>query len=314
MADDVWQWSSDDAIAGNFDGVWQLDLGFQGRRGIIAAYLIERGDGLVLIETGPTSTIANLRIGLDAAGFKESDIAHVLVTHIHLDHAGAAGVLARDNPGLTVHVHPFGLPHMVDPGKLVASATRIYGDQMDALWGEVVPIPEAQVRPYADSEQLEFGGELSVIFTPGHAWHHVAIHDLQTSSLFTGDVAGVRMPGQTYVCPPTPPPDLDPSAWSESIDRMQETRAARICLTHSGVFDDVDRHFNELRTNLARFIEIAELNNDLADLTALLVNQMQLDLGGSNGKVLSDYELATPSYMATLGLTRLIRKRNEPGA
>ncbi|CAN5696885.1 MBL fold metallo-hydrolase [soil metagenome] len=315
MAEDVGAWLPDHAIAGEFDGIWQLDLGFQGRRGIIAAYLIDRADDLLLIETGPASTIENLRTGLDAAGFSESDIAHVLVTHIHLDHAGAAGVLARENPGMTVHVHPFGVSHLVDPGKLVASAARIYGDQMDTLWGEILPIPPAQVRPFIDNEQLAFGGDLRVIFTPGHAWHHVAIHDQLTNSLFTGDVAGVRMSGQTYVCPPTPPPDLDPDAWSESIDRMQEARAGRICLTHFGVFEDVDSHFGELRSNLTRFVEIAEefrqSNVDKVDLTGALLEQMQRDLGIIDSEVLESYELATPSYMASLGLTRLIRKRNE---
>ncbi|MCC6790684.1 MAG: MBL fold metallo-hydrolase, partial [Thermomicrobiales bacterium] len=192
-------------------GTWLLDLGFQGRGGVVAAYLLVSRDELALIETGPSSTLSHLRAAVRQAGFDPARITRVLVTHIHLDHAGAAGVLARENPDLMVYMHPFGAPHLIDPSKLVASAGRIYGDQMEPLWGEVAPIPAGQVRALEDGESLRVAGrDLQVIFTPGHASHHVVYYDAHAGGAFAGDVGGVRIQGTGYNCPPVPPPDLDP--------------------------------------------------------------------------------------------------------
>jgi glyoxylase-like metal-dependent hydrolase (beta-lactamase superfamily II) len=205
---------------------------------------------------------------------------------------------------------------MIDPSKLAASAARIYGEQMDTLWGEIAPIPAKQIEAFEDESEIEVAGRrLRVIFTPGHAWHHVAISDTRSRSLFTGDVAGVRMPGTTYVCPPTPPPDLAPDAWLESIEKLRNLNANRLCLTHFGVFDDVDQHLAQVEPNLHQFVAIAE--RDLHEgaepdlLTTHLHQQIEADLDADDPDVLASYELATPSYMAAMGLTRYLKKREE---
>lgn len=299
------------------DGTWLLDLGFQGRTNqVVVAYLLASGDQVALIETGPTSTLPNLLAGIEAVGYDLGQVTDVLVSHIHLDHSGAAGVLARENPNLTVHVHPIGAPHLVDPSRLVASATRLYTDRMDALWGEVAPVPEDQVRPLADGETLAVAGRvLSAIFTPGHAAHHVAYWDPERSALFTGDVGGVRMPGTSYACPPGPPPELDPEAWALSVDRMQSLHAENIFLTHGGRFSDVESHLGQLMPNLEALRQIARnalLNGATnEELTELIHEHVAERLGDVDPEVLVDLEWATPSYLAALGFTRLLVKRGE---
>jgi glyoxylase-like metal-dependent hydrolase (beta-lactamase superfamily II) len=296
------------------DGLWIIDLGFQGRQGVIAAYLIAGNDEVALIETGPTSTLAALTGGINAAGFAVSDLTAVMPTHIHLDHAGAAGVLARDNANLTVYVHPFGAPHLVDPAKLIASATRIYGDQMGPLWGEIAPVPEPQVRPLADGETIFIAGRtLTALFTPGHANHHIAFWDAASGAVFTGDVGGIRMPGTDYVCAPTPPPELDPAAWVDSIAQLKNLNARRLLLTHYGAFDDVEAHLDQILPHLDDFVAIAEQSvtegGDQEELTRALHNRMAAELGDVSEDTLVNLEWATPSYMAALGLTRYLGKR-----
>jgi glyoxylase-like metal-dependent hydrolase (beta-lactamase superfamily II) len=294
-------------------GLWQLDLGFQGRGGVVAAYLLVSRSELALIETGPASTIEHLRRAVRAAGFPPERITRVLVTHIHLDHSGAAGVLARDNPDLIVSVHPVGRPHLIDPSRLVNSASRIYGDRMDPLWGEVAGIREEQVQALADGERLEVAGrQIDVVFTPGHASHHVVFHDSRGGTLFTGDTGGVRMPGTGYVCPPTPPPDLDPAAWLESVRTMRGLGARRICPTHFGSFDDAPEHLLQLERNIQPFVELGldALERGAAhdELTAMMHGEMAARLGDVPEGILTNLEWATPSYMAALGLMRLAKQ------
>ena len=298
------------------DGLWQLDLGFQDRSGVVAAYLLAGEDQLALIETGPSSGLPNLRAAVAQTGHELADLTHALVTHIHLDHAGAAGPLARDIPGLKVYVHPFGTPHLIDPSKLVVSAGRIYGDRMEPLWGEVCPIAIDQIHTLMDGEIIKVAGRrLLGAFTPGHAHHHVAYIDLADRLGFTGDVGGVRMQGTGYVAPPTPPPDLDRELWWQSIDRLQGFDLDRLYLTHFGEFRDVDRHLADLGRNLAEFLEIGTRALDAGiepdELTHQLHNRMALGLGDVHPGVLTNLEWATPSYMATLGLTRWHRKQRE---
>jgi glyoxylase-like metal-dependent hydrolase (beta-lactamase superfamily II) len=300
-------------------GFWQIDLGFQGRAGVIAAYLIA-GDGqLVLIETGPSSCLPNLMAGIALTGHDISELTHALVTHIHLDHAGAAGPLARANPNVVVGVHPFGAPHLIDPSKLVASATRIYGENLGPLWGEFAPIPESRVRSLVDGELLHLAGRrLLVVFTPGHAHHHVAYVDVAARYAFTGDVGGVRMQGTGYVCPPTPPPDLDPELWHGSIARLRDLNLERLYLTHFGEFRDVDRHLSDLGPNLDEFLEIGmtslDAGKDADELTGRLHERMARGVGVVDPGVMVNLEWATPSYMATLGLIRWRRKQLEAQA
>ncbi|MFL5762254.1 MAG: MBL fold metallo-hydrolase [Thermomicrobiales bacterium] len=296
------------------DGLWIIDLGFQDRHGVIAAYLLADGNEVVLVETGPSSTLPSLIRGINDAGFAVRDLMAAFVTHIHLDHAGAAGVLARENSDLAVYVHPFGAPHLVDPAKLIASATRIYGERMDALWGEIAPVPEPQVRPLADGETIAIAGRtLTAIFTPGHADHHIAYGDAAAGDVFTGDVGGIRMPSTAYVCAPTPPPELDPPAWAQSVARLQTLNARRLLLTHYGPFEDVAFHLAQVLPHLDDFLAIADAalarGADQEDLTGLLHDRMAVELGNVPAETLVNLEWATPSYMAALGLTRYITKR-----
>ena len=313
-----WVWQPDDVATRVDAGVWQIDLGFQGRRGVVAAYLLA-GDGeLALIETGPSSTLPALLDGIRAAGFSPERLTHLLVTHIHLDHAGAAGPLARDFPATRVYVHPFGAQHMIDPAKLLASATRIYGDQMVPLWGEVAPIAADRVVSLTDGDELRVAGRrLRIVFTPGHASHHVAYADADAGAAFTGDVGGIRMPGTSYVAAPTPPPDFDPDAWRASADRLRALDARRLYLTHFGAVDDASAHLDRLIPDLDALILIAEQSlaagEDQPTLTAKIHDHMSAGLGDVPPDLLTNLEWATPSYMAALGLTRYLTKVRRAG-
>lgn len=295
------------------DRFWQIDLRAQGLPNVIAAYLLAGDDELALIETGPSTTLPALREGIAAAGFSVGDLTDVLVTHIHLDHSGAAGVLSREAPGARFWVHPVGAPHLIDPAKLLVSAGRIYGDRMQELWGEVAPVPAGRVSALADGETLSVGGRvLSAIFTPGHASHHVVYWDTVSETVFTGDVGGVRMPGSDYVCPTTPPPELDPESWAASIERLRALSAKRLCLTHFGAFDDVESHLDQLAANLQVFLDLGEAAYQESVSQEILTGRIHTRMAeqlGDSGQFLDALELATPSYMAAMGLERWARKR-----
>ncbi|HQY30300.1 MAG TPA: MBL fold metallo-hydrolase, partial [Thermomicrobiales bacterium] len=280
-------------------GFWQIDIGFQGRSGVIATYLIEGPGELVLIETGPSSCLPQLRDGLAATGHSIADLTHILVTHIHLDHSGAAGPILRENPQAKVFAHPLGVPHLIDPSRLVASATRIYGDQMEPLWGEFCPIPESQVHALQNGEVIEAAGHrLQAIFTPGHAQHHVAYIDLASKFGFTGDVGGVRMQGTEYVCPPTPPPDLNREQWWESIRQLQSLDLQRLYLTHFGEFRDVERHLADLGPNLDQFLELGASAIDQGQendaISAILHERMANALGNVPAGIVFKLERPPP--------------------
>jgi len=295
------------------DGIWAIDLGFLGKRGVIAAYLVAADGELGLIETGPASTLPNLLAGIRAAGFAPEDIRQVLVTHIHLDHSGGAGVLARQFPELTVHVHPIGLPHLIDPSRLVGSAARLYGERMDELWGEVVPLPAERVVPMGDGESIAVAErQIVALDTPGHASHHLSFWDDMSGTVFTGDVGGVRIQGAGYVCPPTPPPDLDPDAWVTSVERLRALGARRCCPTHFGAFDDVERHLKHLIPNLDILrdlaAEVLAAGGDVDDLTARIHALYRAELGDASADDLDRLEAACPSYVAAPGLMRLLTR------
>ncbi len=290
-----------------------IDLLHLGRPRVIASYLLA-GDEPAIVDCGPSTCVAALEAGLTRRGLTVGDLRHLLLTHIHLDHAGAAGPLLRDYPRLRVGVHPVGAPHLADPNRLIASATRIYGDQMGPLWGEVVPIGPDRIDVLADGEALEVAGRRIVPwFTPGHASHHVAFVDEATGTIFTGDVGGVRIQGTAYVCPPTPPPDIDPAAWAQSVDTIRAAGARRLALTHFGVYEDVDRHLDALMPNLDAMIAAArdELAADgESDRLTLRIQAMErAALGRSDPDAFTRLELATPAYMAALGLRRLLKQR-----
>jgi glyoxylase-like metal-dependent hydrolase (beta-lactamase superfamily II) len=216
----------------------EIDVRHLGREHVICAYEM---DGLV-VDPGPASSVDAL---LDALG-GEGPRA-LLLTHIHLDHAGAAGVLTRAFPSMTVYVHERGAPHLIDPSGLLKSAKRLYGDDMDRLWGEVAPVPAERVHALAGGETVE---GMRVAYTPGHASHHVCYFNEDTGEAFVGDVGGVRMPGGTYTVIPTPPPDIDVEAWLRSLDEVAAMKPTTLCLTHFGRYDDVSEQLERVRTGL----------------------------------------------------------------
>ena len=288
-----------------------LDLKFQGRPHAIASYLIRHTEGAVLVESGPGSTLAGLRAGLASEGLSPRDVTHVLLTHIHLDHAGAAGWLARQ--GAQIYVHPVGAPHMLHPEKLISSATRIYGDRMESLWGEFLPVPEENLVVPQDEETIEIGTlRFTPIDTPGHAEHHYAY--LFEDICFSGDVGGVRIPGYPYLRVPMPPPELHLERWHESIARLRRLKFKIIAPTHFGMYSDVDWHLNEVIRGLdsaSRWLEeimpsdpsIEQMRQKYTDWIETEGKAMGLD-----EEVVRAYELANPLGMSADGLLRYWKK------
>jgi glyoxylase-like metal-dependent hydrolase (beta-lactamase superfamily II) len=299
--------------------IWAIDLGFQAWDKVIYAYLLAAPDELALIETGPTSTLPALFAGIQAAGFDPGTLRKILLTHIHLDHGGAAGAIVRNQPDIQVFVHPVGAPHLIDPSRLVSSAARLYTDRMDELWGEVVPVPAERVVPLTDGETLEAAGHvLSALFTPGHASHHVAYWDPDPGVLFTGDVGGVRMPGATYALPPAPPPALSPEEWAVSTERLRQAGARQLLLTHGGPFDDVNGHLEQLMPNLDAVEEICRTamlygaNDD--EVTALIQAHTEERIGPEAlaiPGIVERYGWAAPSFLSALGFRRLLTRRGD---
>ncbi|HVU79342.1 MAG TPA: MBL fold metallo-hydrolase [Gaiellaceae bacterium] len=225
-----------------------IDLHFGGAGHAIGVYLVETDDGPALFDCGPTSTLESLERGLAGHGLEVTDIRHLLLSHIHLDHAGAAGPLVRRHPGLTVWVSEIGRPHLVDPSRLERSARRLYGDLFDPLWGELAPVPEENVR-VAEGDVLGW----HAFPTPGHAVHHVSYE--RDGTVLAGDAAGVRMPGASYVLPVSPPPDLDVEAWHETAAAIRARDPQRLALIHFGVHEDVETHLDRLEAELDRWAE-----------------------------------------------------------
>ena len=238
-------------------GIDYVDLEFLGQPGIIATAVLHGASGAALIDPGPSTTLPSLREGLARKGLSIADVRHVLLTHIHLDHAGAAGALVNENPAIEVCVHEHGAPHMSDPSRLIASATRLYGDDMGRLWGDFLPVPRSNLRALEGGETLTVGGrELRVAYTPGHAVHHVSYFDPASRVAFVGDTAGIRRGTSGFVMPPAPPPDIDLEAWRESEDRILAWDPDTLFLTHFGPFHGPRLQFQQLRENLEAWSRI----------------------------------------------------------
>jgi glyoxylase-like metal-dependent hydrolase (beta-lactamase superfamily II) len=237
-------------------GLSWIDLLFRERRYTIAAGIAQSPGGTAIVDPGPTSCLGTLDLGLQQHGVRWDDVRHILLTHIHLDHAGAAGTIVRAHPHITVLVHEFGAPHMIQPGRLLESAQRVFGDQMDTLWGEFAPVPKENIVSLRGGEQIEAGGRVfHVAYTPGHASHHVSYFDASTGVAFVGDVAGVSI-GHSYVLPPTPPPDIDIEGWKESVDRILAWSPSTLFLTHFGAVTRVRPHLAELLDNLGAAADV----------------------------------------------------------
>ena len=247
-------------------GLDYVDLGFLGMPGIIATVVIQGAGGVALVDPGPSATLQHLREALKRKGISIADVSQVLLTHIHLDHAGAAGTLVKENPSIEVFVHERGAPHMIDPSRLLASATRLYGADMNRLWGDFLPVPASQVRVLSGGERIVVAGrELQVAHTPGHAVHHVSYFDPSSRIAFVGDTAGIRRGAGAYVMPPTPPPDIDLEAWRESEKRILAWDPDTLFLTHFGPYHGARLHFQELMDRMAAWSAI--VRRLLADRT-----------------------------------------------
>ncbi len=232
-----------------------IDLQFRGSPRVIATALINGPGGLTLIDPGPTSCLPALEAGLRDRGLTLRDVRTLLLTHIHLDHAGAAGTIVERVPGIRVYVHERGAPHMIDPEKLLASVTRLYGDQMDTLWGAFLPVPASQVTVLTGGERLDISGtSMRVAYTPGHAKHHVSFLDERAGMAYVGDTAGIRITGD-YLLAPTPPPDIDIEAWQSSLDVIDAWQPVSLFLTHFGPVTPARAHLARFRTTLTAMAE-----------------------------------------------------------
>jgi glyoxylase-like metal-dependent hydrolase (beta-lactamase superfamily II) len=289
-----------------------LDLNFQGTAETIAAYLVEGPDRAVLVETGPGSTLPVLRERLAEHGFQPADIRQVIVTHIHFDHAGAAGWWAQQ--GATVYVHHFGARHLINPEKLLASATRIYGDDMERLWGEILPAPAANVVELHDGDTIEAGGLLfTAVETPGHARHH---HLIQLGDIaFTGDIAGIRLGKRPFLDIPAPPPEFDLEAWQESLVKVAGYRLKTIYPTHFGAITNVAEHLagiQALVTDAATFVRRAmEAGMGREELVVAYAawNRGRAQAAGLSVESIQKYETANPLYMSVDGMMRYWQKK-----
>jgi glyoxylase-like metal-dependent hydrolase (beta-lactamase superfamily II) len=278
-----------------------IDLHHQGADRVIGAYLLETDDGPALFECGPSSCLDALKAGLSERGVAPQDIRHLLLSHIHLDHAGAAGVLVREHPQLQVHVSEIGAPHLVDPERLERSARRLYGDTFDSLWGELAPIPEENVRVVGDRVV-----GLECFRSPGHASHHVCYLD-RDGTLYAGDAAGVRIEPYRGVIPPTPPPEFDPDGWERTIAEIERRRPARLALVHFGVAEDVDRHLGELRRRLADWV--ARVGDGVSEEE--FAESARGDLREDGETDAWAYERAMPFWQSYAGLKRYWQKQRE---
>ena len=276
-----------------------IDLLHLGER-VVGAYLVETDDGIALFDCGPSSCIGALKAGLADHGLQLTDLRHLLLSHVHLDHAGAAGTLVREHPALRVHVSEIGAPHVVDPSRLERSARRLFGDAFDTLWGELAPVPEANVEVVGDSVL-----GLACFPSPGHASHHVCyLH--ADGMLYAGDAVGVRIQPGRYVLPVSPPPDADVEGWFRTFEEIERRQPERLALIHFGVADSPSEHLALVREELTKWAERVE-RLDEADWLAAARRDLEAAVGAEADR----WEQAAPLWQSYAGLKRYWDKRRE---
>ncbi|HKF14444.1 MAG TPA: MBL fold metallo-hydrolase [Gaiellaceae bacterium] len=274
-----------------------IDLHHLGAERVIGCYLLETDDGPALFDCGPSSDLPALERGLAERGLAVEDLRHLILSHIHLDHAGAAGILVRKHSRLQVHVSEIGAPHVVDPSRLERSARRLYGEAFDDLWGELAPVPEENVH-VVGAETLG----LETFPTPGHASHHVAYLD-SDGILYAGDAAGVRIQPDDYVSPPTPPPEFDAEAWDQTIDELLRRRPTHLALIHFGIAADPAAHLAQLRERLHTWTAWVRDGTDESEFLAKAESEREqssrhADIG----------EKAMPLWQCYAGIRRYVDK------
>lgn len=297
-----------------------LDVNWVGRPHSIAAALLESDGHCVIIDPGPESTYATLRERLESRGLSVARLDAVLLTHIHLDHAGASGSLVRDNPRLTVYVHELGAPHMIDPSRLLASAARLWPDTLPELFGDTLPVPKENLRILQSGETLNFGSrKLEVAYTPGHASHHVSYFDAAESVAFVGDTTGIRIDNGPYILPATPPPDINLETWDGSFAEILARRPSRLFLTHFGYAENPAEHIDQFRQRLHRWAELAgeclQSASNESEAKSAFVTHAQREMQDPLGPAEAEHHSFTAGLdLSFLGLARYLRKRAEAAA
>jgi glyoxylase-like metal-dependent hydrolase (beta-lactamase superfamily II) len=277
-----------------------IDLRHRGAERVIGCYVVDTEDGPALFDCGPSTCVDALKDGLSERGLALTDVRHLLLSHIHLDHAGAAGVLVREHPGLQVHVSEIGAPHLVEPSRLEASARRLYGDLFNTLWGELAPVPEANIHVVGDRVL-----GLECFPSPGHASHHV-VYLGDDGTAYCGDAAGVRIQPHRLVLPPTPPPELDPDGWHRTIRELERREPQHLALIHFGVAEDVRVHLAALRSRLDYWVELVGKGASQDDFIA----EAKHELHKEHRDVLDEYDRAMPLWQSYAGLKRYWERRD----
>ena len=302
-------------------GITAIDTFYGGRERYTAAYLLD-ADEPTIVETGPTTSVDPVTAGLGEHGIGPGELAHIVVTHIHLDHAGGVGRLAARFPRATVWVHERGAPHLADPTRLIASATRIYGqEQMASLFGPVDPVPPERLRGLADGERLTIGNRaLDIVHTPGHASHQVALVDSDTGAVFTGDALGIHVPGLPVLRPATPPPDFDAELAVDSIERIRQRARSVLLFAHFGPIEEVDRICDLAERRIREWAGVVRLaldtTDDLDEITEILTREAAEPFEtGAHAKLDVDrLETLSSIRMNAMGLIRYWKKRAERAA
>jgi glyoxylase-like metal-dependent hydrolase (beta-lactamase superfamily II) len=297
----------------DLNGIYLLDTNHVGYTGTVGVYVLPGDDGFALIETGPGSTLATIKQSIAELGLELSNLKAILVTHIHLDHAGAAGQLASETDA-TLYVHERGAPHLIDPSRLLASAERIYGDNMQTLWGTMLPAPKEKVIALTGGERLKISGhDIAVIYTPGHASHHVSFL-LNGEAMFTGDAAAIHFAGSSVIRPALPPPEVDLETWQASVDKMLAAKPKRLLLTHYGEVQDAEGHLREVvernQTWANVVLEGMQRGEDTKSLEQRIGTLVLKELEGASPEVIQRHRITSSDEMTVMGVTRYWQKHH----
>ena len=294
-----------------------LDDLWMGRPRSIATALLESDGHHAIVDPGPGSTLATLRQKLRARGLSVNDLDAILLTHIHLDHAGATGALVRENPRLAVYVHTLGAPHMIDPTKLLASAARLWPNDLERLFGEMIPVPTENLHILEGGETIRLGArKIEVVYTPGHASHHVSYFENLEGVAFVGDTTGIRIEGHSYIMPATPPPDIDLEIWDSSFTSILQRKPKRLFLTHFGLSENPSEHIAQFRKRLHRWMDttVSILQSEKSDAAAMesFMSTMRAEIGDHlPAEDIEQYIFTAGLNLSFLGLARHARKRAE---
>jgi glyoxylase-like metal-dependent hydrolase (beta-lactamase superfamily II) len=297
------------------DGITGVDTRMGGKASVTSAYLLH-GSEPTLVETGPTTSVEAVTAGLQTLGLRDEDLAHIVVTHIHLDHAGGVGTLARVFSRATIWVHERGAPHLADPTKLIRSATSVYGEErLRTLFGPVDPAPPDRLRAIADGDRLDLGDRhLQILYTPGHASHHVALVDSRSGAVFTGDALGIHLPDDRVLRPATPPPDIDVESGLESIERIRSHARTVLLFSHFGPVVEIDELCRIAASRLRKWADIVREGilggiDGLDEISQLLERRTASEFDGVDAVDPTRYDLLSDMRMNAAGLVRYWAKR-----